>query len=1365
VNPRATALIASAIFLLSCARPKPSAHVPSPPRDHADSPFEAAEYFREQRVLGSALLPIERYLSAQRHARLMPRAQTAAPTFGTWEFLGPGNVGGRSRGIVIHPNDSKTIWIGGATGGIWKTTDGGQSWTPTSDFAPALSISSLAMSPGDPNTLYAGTGEQTQNWRGAGILKTTDGGTTWARLPATATPDFYFVNNVSISRANPARLYAATSTGIWSSADAGATWTRSLVSTDGGPAPTLTGGLTNGCYDVMVLPGRPADMVFAVCHPPGNGAQYTIFRNPDAAGTGTWSIVQSDPNMWYTALAFAPSQPTTVYAVSVTTDPGKFAKALLAVYRSTSSGDPGTWQARTSNQASQRLNGAILSVDAYYNFPGFCTSSAPNLNGQAGYNLGLAVDPLDPNRVWVSGIGIFRSDDGGANWGFASSGAHPDHHGFAFDPGFDGSANQVLYEISDGGIYKTTQARALTGTCTAAASGVTWSPLNHSYGTTQFYHGVPYPGGGAFMGGTQDNGTVRGNPGLGPNQWDFIWGGDGGVTRFDPLDASILYVENPHGGLLKSTDGGNSYAGAGAGLNETALNFPFVAYYVFDPANSLRLYTGGTQLWRTEDGMGHWIAESAPASQPADGTLDNIRAIAVSPADSNTVLFGMHLGRIFRSTAALSSDANTIWSSSQPRTGNVSFLEFDVRQPNVVYATYTTFNSAPGDQHIYRSTDGGATWTGIDGSGATGLPDIPVETLLVDPDDSTRLYAGTDLGVFASFDGGATWVRDDAPFADAITSSLAIDRNGGVKYLYAFTYGRGVWRVPIAGPGLTQNCTYSIAPSTYAAPATGGTLAVSVSARSDCAWAVAPAVTVSTAFASAQGPAFGTGNGAAYITVVPNHTTGSRSITLMVQDQPLSIAQSGATAALLGDTVASPYPVASVPFEDISNNVALTESSSDPAHSCTGSANFRTGWLRFTAPADGNLQVAVEAIRRDTGAGNSGIVVTVYPLNGTTLGAELACATVPKNAGAIQDAVATFAASKGSLYVAEISSISTGATSDQANLYIAIAPAVPAPTLDISPPEAIVPPGRTRRFQVVSSNLPNPAARWVITPQTGSIAADGTYTAPASRGNVTVAAQSFANAALQSTAAITVAPPAPVSLPAAAVANGASFQAGAVAPGEVVAIFGAGIGPTSLAGAQLNSQGRLSSNIAGTQVLFDNIPASLTYSSAGQVSAIVPYEVAGQSSTQMVVVFNGQSTPPLTLPVAAVSPALFTTDASGAGQAAAINQDLTRNGPQSPAPPGSIVALFGTGEGQTAPGGINGRIAGSVLPKPLANVSVTIGGVNADIAYAGAAPQSVAGLFQVNVKIPSGLKPGANAVVLTVVGVSSRGDVTISVGQ
>ena len=1360
---------------------KTVASVPTPPSRgddaelHEDNPFEAAEYFREQRVLGAGLLPIERYQTALQHAagmrryslregRFVEAAAAGASTFGTWESLGPTNVGGRTRGFAIHPQNSNIMWAGGATGGLWKTTNGGQSWTPIDDFAPVLAINCLTMDPADPNTIYACTGEQTQNWRGAGIYKTSDGGSTWTQLPATTTSDFYFVNKIAISPAAHSHLYAATNTGLWASMDGGNTWKLSLASPDGGPAATRTGGTTNGCFDTVVQPGQSTDTVFAVCHPPGQ-LTYAVFLNPDAAGTGSWSVVLSDPNMWYTVLAAAPSQPSTIYAMAVTyAGTGAYYRALLAVYRSTTGGAAGSWTMQ-ANQTSGRLNSAILSIDSAYGFGAtFCNEGASSVdfNGQAGYNLALTVDPLNPGTVWAAGIGLFRSDDGGVTWGYAFSQNHPDQHGLVFDPGFDGATNQTLYSISDGGIYVTTQARGKTGTCASTTSTIAWTPLNNGYTTTQFYHGVPYPGGAAFFGGTQDNGTLRGTNVT--SQWNSIYGGDGGVARLDPLNANTVYAEYVLGAFAKSTDGGFTFSNAVTGITEDSNNFPFIAWYVFDPNNSQRLYTGGRQLWRTENGMGTWTAASAPIDL-VNGNIDNIRSIAVSPFDANLVLFGSYNGKIFRNAATLSATGATGWTYTMPRAGNVAHLEFDPNQPGTVYATYTTFDAAPGDNHVYRSTDGGMTWTGIDGTGADGLPDVPVETILIDPANSNLLYLGTDTGVFASLDGGNSWVRDDNPFAHAIVTNLAIDSSEGARALYAFSYGRGVWRVPLAtGGSSTTACTYAVSPSSFTAAAAGGVYAINVTTGATCGWSARPAASVSTGSVNAviQAPASGAGTGSAYLTVAPNTTAGALTATYLVQNQAVTVTQPGAAGVNLGDEIASAFAVPSLPFEGIASNSKSTQNATDPKHSCTSSADYQTAWSTFTAAATGTAQVTLQGVR--SGAQGSQVALAAYPLSGPAIGAELVCATLTLNTTQPPQAAATvtFPVTGGAGYILEFSTLSPSTTD---SLYFGISMAPPAPFFAVSPPEAVVQPGESRQFQAVTANLGNTAVRWQVSPQLGVVTPAGVYIAPpqlSAPAQVTVTAQSLGNPALLAAAVVTIQPAPAVTLGPTAVSNAASYQTGGVAPGEIVTIFGTGISSGGLATAQLNSQGRLASQLNGTQVLFDNIPAPLVYVTANQISAIVPYEVAGQGSTQMVVVDNGQATPPLTLAVTAVAPAVFTASETGTGQAAAVNQDGSLNGPGAGAPAGSVLSLYGTGAGQTMPGGINGSVANSVLPAPLAAVSVEIGNVNAPVIYAGAAGQAVAGLLQANVTVPA-LAPGSYPLVLTIGGQASAAGVTVTV--
>ena len=221
----------------------------------------------------------------------------------------------------------------------------------------------------------------------------------------------------------------------------------------------------------------------------------------------------------------------------------------------------------------------------------------------------------------------------------------------------------------------------------------------------------------------------------------------------------------------------------------------------------------------------------------------------------------------------------------------------------------------------------------------------------------------------------------------------------------------------------------------------------------------------------------------------------------------------------------------------------------------------------------------------------------------------------------------------------------------------------------------------------------------------------------------------------------------------------------AISAGEIVVLYGAGIGPATLTVAS-PANGVFPTTLAGTTVTFNRIAAPLLYVSATAVAAIVPYSVNGQVSADIRVNFNGRNTPINTVPLFPTAPGIFTADSTGGGQAAALNQNGTLNNVNNPAQIGSIVTLYATGEGQTSPGGVDGKTASAApYPAPIQPVSVTIGGFSAVVNYAGAAPTLVAGLMQINVQVPSGIAPGNSIpVVLTIGGVRSR-QVTIAVTQ
>jgi uncharacterized protein (TIGR03437 family) len=226
-----------------------------------------------------------------------------------------------------------------------------------------------------------------------------------------------------------------------------------------------------------------------------------------------------------------------------------------------------------------------------------------------------------------------------------------------------------------------------------------------------------------------------------------------------------------------------------------------------------------------------------------------------------------------------------------------------------------------------------------------------------------------------------------------------------------------------------------------------------------------------------------------------------------------------------------------------------------------------------------------------------------------------------------------------------------------------------------------------------------------------------------------------------------------------AIANGASNLVSSVAPGEIVTIYGAGLGPSTLAVGE-PAGGVLPTTVGGTAVLFNGTAAPLLYASAGQVSAIVPYSVGG-ATVQVVVQSANVSTQPFPLAVAASSPGLFTTDSTGTGAVRALNADGASNSASRPALAGSTLTLFATGEGQTSPAGVDGRIAGAVIPEPVLPVRVTIGGKPAEVQSAGAVT-GAAGVMQVVVTVPAGIT-GVMPIMMTVGGASSQPGVTVAV--
>lgn len=780
--------------------------------EDADELFERVRWVRDRRANPEGDVPAEAYLEAHKALDRMLAAEAQLRPHDAaedrWTFIGPRplqalttpqaifsgarSISGRVTALAIDPRDGDVIYLGAATGGVWKTVDGGRNWIPLTDDQPTLVVGAIALDPSNPDTVYVGTGELLTGFYGSGVLKSTDGGASWTQLTGPFVGPFNTVRSgavfgaLAVSPANPQLILAgvdyggglAARGGIYRSADGGVTWTQ-----------VLAGGAGT---DLVFNPAQP-NIVYAGV---ANAALRTAFARPQNGlykstdGGATWTqLWNSGPNALPAAnlgrisLALARSAPNTLYAAIQDSSPQRFGR-LLGFFRTQDGGDNWT---------------------PLLNTPDFCTP-------QCWYAMPIAVHPANPNLVLAGGLFLFRSLNGGASWnniyvGQNGDPIHVDFHAITFTPDLS-----KTFVGTDGGVFVTSG---------ITQQSVNWSDRNETLGTIQFYPGISlHPSDpNITLGGTQDNGTLlyTGNP-----TWDEILGGDGGYSAIDFGIPDILYGSLPRNVILKAGLGSyQSFITSRHGIDPLDRS-QFLAPLVIDPNNPLRLYYGTFRLYQTNDGAGRWRAISSDLTRGPD-TGGSITAIAPAPSESAVVYAGTSDGLVQVTTSAdRGPDAEWVDRSATLPRRPVGSIAIDPVSDSTAYVAYQGFSGFGNDEqgHIFKTTDRGESWTDISGN----LPNIPVSALAIDPDVPDTVYAGTDIGVFVTRDGGASWSTLVNGFPRVFVMDLVVHRP--TRILRAATHGRGMWDLQLPPVASQRPVITALSQTSAGAGAAGFTLTV-----------------------------------------------------------------------------------------------------------------------------------------------------------------------------------------------------------------------------------------------------------------------------------------------------------------------------------------------------------------------------------------------------------------------------------------------------------------------------------------------------------------------------------------------------------
>ncbi len=756
--------------------------------------------FWDQQAADAATTRPEQTTTAPETGTAAPERTAAPPALSAtqWVNIGPTStvetngslrVSGRVTALAVDPSNTNTVYLGGAQGGIWKSTDAGVNWTPLTDNQASLATGSMVLDPLNSQIIYVGTGEENfgaDNYYGIGILKSTNGGTSWTNVA-----DSTKFSNITEPECNPVTiglqgigggcgglriggLAASTlgggSTVLLAAVEGGFSNTGGLYrSTDGGTTWILVSGIPpqNGnryTADSVVFVGNTS-VAYAGIHHLG------VFKSTDggvnwsALNTGISNVVAIAST---SRVSLTAANDGTVYAALELTS----SSTLAGLFKLAPNGSTWTQLAAPAD---------------------FCGGSG---TGQCFYDMLVSVNPTNSNMVFIGGSGfpnnnfLYHSMDGGSNWNLDTTNIHADQHAGAY------AGANTFYIGNDGGAYKAT---GITN------SAVTWTNLNDTLGLTQFYPNFAIDPNNSQIsyGGTQDNGTQKFTGDL---VWNEVTCGDGASVVIDSNTGRVfancngIDVRESANGSAGSFGGSNS---AGTGINTGEINVTaFIPPMAGDQSNPQRLYFGTNKIYQaTSAASPAWSAVSATVTN--GGAVTNMEA----SADGGTLYSVSEDGKVFKGvnmlTAPSFSDVTPV-GGTFPAGNYITAVRVSPTNANTAYITLSGFGAT---QKIFKTINGGTSWTNVSGN----LPNTPVNDLVIDPDLANTLYAATDIGVFVSANDGTTWSTMQTMLPKIAVLGMKLHRSS--RTLRVATHGRGMWDIytlscnPAAGPCLVPSPT------------------------------------------------------------------------------------------------------------------------------------------------------------------------------------------------------------------------------------------------------------------------------------------------------------------------------------------------------------------------------------------------------------------------------------------------------------------------------------------------------------------------------------------------------------------------------